>query len=343
MYTSLAVKYRPQTFEEVCGQGVTITILKQAIAQHKFKNAYLFAGDSGCGKTTLARLFAKAINNGIGEPIEIDAASNNGVDNVRAIMEAANQRALVGEYKVFIIDECHAITTQGWQAFLKGIEEPPAYTIFMFCTTEPSKLPTTILNRVQRYNITKIPQDQVVARLNYICAQEGFSNYNLTCDLLGKVTNGCMRDAITYLEQCASYSTNMDIENAKQVISQLSYEPLFKITWAILGRDTGTILTEVDYLYKNGIDIKAFVENYLSFSLNLEKYAIFKDLSITNLPEYLATEDNPVVQHTIDLAPNNDWFNLLVDTLLTIKQEIRYDQNSYTTVAAFLVRLCRNF
>ena len=108
-------------------------------------------GPSGCGKTTLARIFANYINAGVGDPIEIDAASNNGVDQVRAIIESANQRSLTGNYKIYIIDECHAITSAGWQAFLKGIEETPEYTIFIFCTTEPNKIPSTILNRVQLY------------------------------------------------------------------------------------------------------------------------------------------------------------------------------------------------
>ena len=341
MHQSLAVKYRPQTFEEVCGQSTTVTILKQAIIKGTFKNAYLFAGDSGCGKTTLARLFAKEINHGVGTPIEIDAASNNGVDNVRSIMEEASQRSLDSEYKIFIIDECHSITAQGWQAFLKGIEEPPAYTIFMFCTTEPSKIPETILNRVQRYNIVKIDNNSIYNRLKYICEQEGFSNYDTTCDLLSKVTNGCMRDAITYLEQCASYSTDLSLENAKRVVSQLSYEPMFKLMWGLIQKDDKEVLNTVNGLYANGVDLKAFVDSFLNLSINILKYALFDDISVTNIPAYLATEDNPVVQHTIKLAENTSWFNKLIDTLLSIKLEIKYDPNSQLTLAAFLLRLCR--
>ena len=186
MAQSLAVKYRPKTFEDVCGQSITVQILEKVIEKRAFKNCYLFAGDSGCGKTTLARIFANKINGGVGEPIEIDAASNNGVDNVRAIIESASQRSLVGEYKIFIIDECHSITTQGWQAFLKGIEEPSPFTIFMFCTTEPQKLPIAILNRVQRYNISKIDTQLIKERLIKVCQLEGFVNYDDTCDLISK-------------------------------------------------------------------------------------------------------------------------------------------------------------
>lgn len=340
MYQSLAVKYRPQTLDEVVGQEVVVTILKQAIAQQSFQNAYLFAGDSGCGKTTLARIFAKAINKGLGEPIEIDAASNNGVDNVRAIIENAKQRSLVCEYKIFIIDECHSITSQGWQAFLKGIEEPPAYAIFMFCTTEPTKIPATILNRVQRYNITKIGPAKIEARLKQICAAEGFTNYEQTCSVLSKLTQGSMRDAITYLDQCSSYSKDLSFENAKKVLPQLSYESMFRLTWSLAEHDCGEVLSIIDSMAAIGTDLKVFIDNYMALVLDLAKYAIFSDLSCTTIPSFLATDDNPVVQHTLDLV-DKAWLMNLVDLLLSIKQDIKYDQNSKLTIEAYLLKLCK--
>lgn len=340
MYQSLAVKYRPQTFDELVGQEVVVAILKQAIAKQTFQNAYLFAGDSGTGKTSLARLFAKAINKGLGEPIEIDAASNNGVDNVRAIIEDAKQRSLLCEYKIFIIDECQSITTQGWQAFLKGIEEPPAYTIFMFCTTEPSKIPNTILNRVQRYNITKIDINKVEERLKQICTKEGYTNYDLACNMLSRLTQGSMRDAITYLDQCASYSTDLCLENVKKVLPQLSYEHMFKLTWSLIGHDSGEVLAIVDSLANMGIDFKVFIDNYIALILDLVKYNIFNDLTLTSIPGFLATEDNPVVQHTLEITTGT-WLMDLVDTLLTIKQEIKYDLNSKLTIEAYLLKLCK--
>ena len=340
MYQSLATKYRPSTFKEVCGQNITTKILEKAIETGTFKNAYLFAGASGCGKTTLARCFAKAINRGLGEPIEIDAASNNGVDNVRAIIDSANQRSLTGEYKIFIIDECHAITTQGWQAFLKGIEETPKYTIFIFCTTEPNKVPVTILNRVQRYNVSKIDSKTIKERLLYICAQEGFINYDQTCDLISKQCKGCMRDAITNLEKCASFSQDLSLSNAKQVLSDLSFEPLFTLTWALQEKDTGKVLSIVDNLYNSGIDLKQFIETYLGFVLDLSKYTIFKTVEVTDIPEYLATADNPAVQKTCEIANNTAWFNSLVNLLLKIKLETRYDSSYKSTIEAFLVSFC---
>ena len=171
---TLAVKYRPKTFDDVTEQGSIKIILQQQLSSGEIKNAYLFCGPAGCGKTTCARIFANEINNGLGNPIEMDAASNSGVDDVRNIIQQAQTKSLDSEYKVFIIDECHSISNTGWQAFLKLIEEPPAKSIFIFCTTDPQKIPRTILSRVQRYDFTKISQKGIVDRLRYILENEGY-------------------------------------------------------------------------------------------------------------------------------------------------------------------------
>ena len=338
---SLAVAYRPTTFEEVCGQSITVEILKKVIEKRSFKNCYLFAGDSGSGKTTLARIFANQINRGVGEPIEIDAASNNGVDDVRAIIESASQRSLVGDYKIFIIDECHSITTQGWQAFLKGIEEPSPFTIFMFCTTEPNKLPTAILNRVQRYNITKIDSETIKNRLMYICQQEGFTNYEGLCDLLSKSSHGCMRDAIMKLDQCADLSTDLSLDIVKPVLGSLSYEAMFNLTWALQDKEELKVLQLINMLYNTGKDLKSFIELYLEFILDLRRFMLMKDIRYTNIPAHLATENNPVVQQTLNFPEIKTWLNNLLDVLLKIKLEIRYDSFYKSTIEAFLIQLCR--
>ena len=338
---SLAVAYRPTTFEEVCGQSITVEILKKVIEKRSFKNCYLFAGDSGSGKTTLARIFANQINRGVGEPIEIDAASNNGVDDVRAIIESASQRSLVGDYKIFIIDECHSITTQGWQAFLKGIEEPSPFTIFMFSTTEPNKLPTAILNRVQRYNITKIDSETIKNRLMYICQQEGFTNYEGLCDLLSKSSHGCMRDAIMKLDQCADLSTDLSLDIVKPVLGSLSYEAMFNLTWALQDKEELKVLQLINMLYNTGKDLKSFIELYLEFILDLRRFMLTKDIRYTNIPAHLATENNPVVQQTLNFPEIKTWLNNLLDVLLKIKLEIRYDSFYKSTIEAFLIQLCR--
>jgi DNA polymerase-3 subunit gamma/tau len=338
---SLATKYRPQSFEEVCGQNITVTILKKVILEKAFKNVYLFSGNSGCGKTTCARIFAKAINNGIGDPIEIDAASNSGVDNVRSIIESANQRSLVGEYKIYIIDECHSLTSQAWQAFLKGIEETPKYTIFIFCTTEPQKIPATILNRVQRYNFAPISQAEIKNRLVYICRQEGFINYEDSCEFISKMSNNSMREAITYLEQIADYSKDLNIEVAKKVFGSISYETMFKLTWAIQKNESSNIINIIENLFNEGQDLKNFINTYLSFILDLAKFSIFRDINLTSIPSYLASENNAVVQFTVN-SSNTEYFTNLASKILEIKSNIRYDLNYKSTIIVMLLSIAKN-
>lgn len=171
---ALAIKYRPKTWDDVTEQGSTKIILQQQLESGEVKNAYLFCGPAGCGKTTCARIFANDINKGEGNPIELDAASNNGVDDVREIIQQAKTKSLDSEYKIFIIDECHALSNSAWQAMLKIIEEPPAKSIFIFCTTNPERIPKTILSRVQRYDFNRISTEGIVNRLKYILEHENY-------------------------------------------------------------------------------------------------------------------------------------------------------------------------
>lgn len=172
MAQTLAVKYRPKTFDDVTEQESVKIILQQQLQAGEVKHAYLFCGGAGTGKTTCARIFANDINGGEGSPIELDAASNSSVDDVRNIIQQAKTKSLDSEYKVFIIDECHAISNTGWQAFLKLIEEPPAKSIFIFCTTDPQKIPKTILSRVQRYDFQRLSNSGICDRLKYIIEKE---------------------------------------------------------------------------------------------------------------------------------------------------------------------------
>lgn len=343
MSQSLAVKYRPKTLTDLTEQSITVQILQKVVESGKPKNAYLFAGESGCGKTTAARAFANALNNGVGDPIEIDAASNNGVDQVRNIIESATQRSLTSTYKVFIIDEAHAITSQGWQAFLKGIEEPPAFTIYIFCTTEPQKIPATILNRVQRFNFTKISMAGLKARLEYICQAEGFSNYTQTCDLISKICNGRMRDAITYLDQCADYSHDLSIENTRQILGEVPYEQMLQLTNYLIDGDCGKVIQAIEFFAATGKDLRTFIDNYLNFVLDLSKYIIFKDISITEIPQYLETvQDQSInIQYTTGIENGLNWFMKLVDRVLEIKNAIKQDSSAKTTIEAYLLKTCR--
>lgn len=339
---TLAVAYRPKNFDEICGQNVVTKILKQMVATKSFKNCLLFAGTSGAGKTTLARCFARAINNGIGEPAEYDCASHGGVEDIRAIVEDATQRSLTGEYKVIILDECHAISTAGWQAFLKCIEEPPTYTVFIFCTTEPNKVPKTILNRVQRYNIAPIAINEIRERLEHICEQEGFNNYKLTCDFLSKICEGSMRTAIAYLEQCADYSVDLSMNNVKAVLGEFSYEVAIDLTNNLVDGNEANVLTIIDNLAASGTDIKQFINFYIGFCIDVVKYILFKSISVTNLPEYLEKASGTTsISYMINIDNACEWFNKLTDMLLVIKSEIKNDISCKNTVEAFFIKICR--
>lgn len=337
MKQSLTLKYRPTEFKDVSGQGITATILKRIVELESYKNAYLFCGKSGCGKTTLARIFAMLINKGKGSPIEIDAASNSGVDNVRAIVDSANQRSMSGgEYKIIIIDECHAISSAGWQAFLKGIEEAPSYTIYIFCTTEPNKIPPTILNRVQRYNIAPISYDEIKERLVYICEQEGFTNYESGCEIISKSCNNGMRDAITLLEQCADYSHDISAENVKSVLGDLSYDILFNLAAATLSKNQAATLGILAKAEASGLDLKRLVEQFLLFTIDLAKYCHFEDIKITSIPAYLeprckAFKTN--IKNAVGCA------NSLTESMLELKSLIRYDTSYKATIEAYFIKL----
>ncbi len=340
---SLAVKYRPTTFETVAGQNVTTRILNKVLEKQAFKNAYLFAGPSGCGKTTCARIFANAINGGIGEPVEIDGASNNGVDQVRAIVESANQRSLVGNYKIYIIDECHMITSAGWNAFLKGLEDCPEYTIFIFCTTEPNKIPATIQNRMQRFNIAKISSQEIKNRLIYVCQQEGFINYEDTCELISKLCDGCMREALTMLDQCADLSNDLSLENTKAVLGESPFERMLKLTNCLISGNEQFTLVAIETLAQEGKDLKQFVNEYLSFALELTKYILFKNISVTNIPAYLENTADPMtnVSQTTSFDGALGWFNYLTDKLLEVKHTIKYDTSVKAIVEAYFIQICR--
>lgn len=336
---SLAVKYRPKTLNEVLGQSSVIKILKQQLETNNINNCYLFCGPSGDGKTTSARAFANAINNYQGEPIEIDAASNNGVDNMREIINNANSRAIDGRYKIFIIDEAHMLTVQAWNAMLKTIEETPEYTIFMFCTTNPEKIPATILNRVMKFNLTKVDQQLIRQRLEYICQQEGFINYNDACDYLSKICDGGVRDAIALLEKCAAYDINLDINNVLTCLGDFSYDTLFNLTGALYEADDKFLLETLEDYYNSGNDLKLFVNHYLDFTLDLVKYYLFKDMHTTKIPRHL--EDRCAGFSSIPNAL--DFANKLTEALLDIKNAIKYDLSCRLTVEIMLLKFGRNW
>ena len=337
MAQSWAVKYRPQKFEEMCGQSSVIKILTKQIETNNIKNAYLFAGSSGCGKTTAARIFAKMINKGVGEPIEIDGASNNGVDNVKTIIKGAQERSIDSLYKIYIIDECHAITNQGWQAFLKAIEEPPMYTIFMFCTTDPQKIPATILNRVQRFNITRISTQQIIDRLKYICKQENMINYDEACEYIAKICDGGMRDSIATLEKCAGYSNDLQINNVLEALGNYSYESFFNKINSMIDGNEGNVIQNIEYYYNNGNDLKLFVDKFFSFVLDIDKYILFNNMELTTLPSSMEED----VKKCIAFDNPGSYYNYILDKLLLLKQNIKNDNTLKNTIIVVFLQMTR--
>ena len=291
---SLAIKYRPTTFNEVVEQNSIKIILQQQIKEKSFKSAYLFVGGAGTGKTTCARIFAHDINNGQGNPIELDAASNNGVEDVREIIQQAKTKSLDSEYKIFIIDECHALSNSAWQAMLKIIEEPPAKSIFIFATTDPQKIPKTILSRVQRYDFQRISQKGIVDRLEAILMGEyGVSHVGLTDSLeyIAKIADGGMRDAITLMDKCLAYSTDLSMENVINALGTVDYETMIHLSADILVKNAKAVVTRIEELYNSGKDIKQFVKQYLQFLLDIQKFGVGCDWKYLQVPRIEDYED----------------------------------------------------
>ena len=271
----LALKYRPKTFDDVVGQEIVTTILKKQIETKTWKNVYLFCGFHGSGKTTCARIMANEINNGEGSPIEIDGASNNGVDNIRALIEDSQRSAIGCEYKTYILDEAQCLSPQAWSASLKLIEEPPSHCIFIFCTTNPEKIPMTILSRVQRFDFRKISNEDIVKRLEYIIQNEGGPNYQREAlERIATLADGHLRDAIKTLERCIDNTDNLTTDIVDSMFGLVSMESAYNIYASILNGEKDSCLSEIDSVCSMSNNLKQFISLLTSISL---RYALFYD------------------------------------------------------------------
>ena len=337
---SLAIKYRPKTWGDVTEQENVKVILTQQLESNEVKHAYLFCGGAGTGKTTCARIFAREINKGMGNPIELDAASNNSVDDVREIIQQAKTKSLDSEYKIFIVDECHALSNSAWQAMLKLIEEPPAKSIFIFCTTDPQKIPKTILSRVQRYDFRRISFNGIVKRLAYICDKEAIDMVGEVqkeaFEYIAKIADGGMRDAITMLDKCLAYSVDLTIDNVVKALGVANYDMMISLTDGVLQNNVGYVVERVEDVHAHGIDLKQFVRQYLNFIVDVNKYLICGNLQVTQIPE---TESNV---KWLDELTNNDFNKLqgLLDTLVKLNAEIKWDASPKYIIEARLMQEC---
>ncbi len=335
---TLAVKYRPTCFKDVTEQESIKVILQQQLEDNTVKHAYLFCGGAGTGKTTCARIFAKEINKGQGIPIEMDAASNSGVEDVRNIVQQAKTKALDSEYKVFIIDECHAISLMGWQAFLKLLEEPPAKSIFIFCTTDPQKIPKTILSRVQRYDFQRISQQGIVDRLAFILENEGCDATHVTgwlpaIDYIAKIADGGMRDAITLIDKALSYNKDLTLENVVKALGTTNYDIMFQLTDSIVYSKSKDMLAIIEDIHAQGKDLKRFIKGYIQFLLDINKYALGCDWSQLSLPHLQEYEDKMT-----EWLKFNDLFTSLLNMIVTLGNNMKYSTTpKYDIEAALLL------
>lgn len=334
---SLYTVYRPSKWDEVIGQESVVKILKQQIETNHIFNCMIFAGTSGTGKTTLARIYANELNKGHGSPIEMDAASNSGVDNVRQITATAAERSLDSEYKVIIIDEAHNLSGKAWDAFLKCIEEPPYYTVFIFCTTDPHKIPPAIQNRCMRFNFTRVSQYLIEQRLNYICMTEGYKNYQEVTNYISRICEGEVRKGISYLETCVRYDENLSMENTLMALGNSSYEDYFTIINAILDGDSKKIIETVDRMYNDGIDLKKFVDLFTEFCFDVIKFILYRDIKVTKIPDSFQT----TLEFTINIENSIRYLNYIVDKLLNLKNLIKQDNDERTTIGIVFNQISR--
>lgn len=334
---TLAVKYRPETFSDVVGQGVTSVILQRQISTGTHKNAYLFCGGSGTGKTTLARIFDREINGGKSTAIEIDAASNNGVDNIREIKEVAQRSSITARYKVFILDECHQLSAAAWAAFLKLLEEPPASSIFVLCTTDPQKIPATIISRVQRFNFGRIADDEITARLKFIIDSENSGDGDkIECEddalvLIVRAARGGMRDAITILDKAISLSHKITVQTVTEVLGAVDYNVMsFIFSHLIYGASDKfypAIVESVGEVYNSGINMKHFVSMMVEFCVNLiVHYQTGGNDSLSSVPRY-------VIENCDFSAVHPELISLL-ECLTKLESEIKWASDPKTVILA---------
>lgn len=281
--------------------------------------------------TTVARIFSNQINKGLGMPIELDAASNNGIDDVRNIIEESRYKSITSEYKVFIIDECHSITSQGWQAFLKILEEPPKKVVFIFCTTEPHRLPKTILNRLQRYDFYRMQKDHIIKRLKYILENEKIENYEIEAlEYIARISFGGMRDAITYLDKILISDNDLTLENVLKILSLCDYSIMFDIVNNL--NNCKVLLEIVDKIFLEGKSLKNFIETLIQFTIDYIKIQSGLNFDSVSIP---ITYCNYKYDSVVDMK------DFLIK-LIKLNTIIKYESNIKMLVDAFFIEVSNN-
>ena len=352
-YISLYRKYRPKKFSDVIGQDVIVKILQNSIESNKINHAYLFSGPRGTGKTSIAKIFSKAINclnnqsdvcdncdvcnanfDELIDIIEIDAASNNGVDEIREIRNNSKLLPTILKYKVYIIDEVHMLSTSAFNALLKTLEEPPKHVVFILATTEINKIPATVLSRCQKFDFKKISDSNIIKRLKYILSEEKKEIPDNILKVISELSDGGLRDSINLLDQTLSLNKeNLEEEDIYNLIGDISINESFKIFDYIVNSDVKSIVNYIDKSFELGI-------NSINIVKKLE--SIVKDLLIFNSTNNYFNKDyeNRLISYS---RINMDLLNKLSDELFDLNYNLRKGNNYKTLIEIYFIRIAMLF
>lgn len=357
-YQALYRVWRPQRFDEIVGQQVITTTLKNALISNQTSHAYLFTGPRGTGKTSAAKIFAKAINchflkdgepcnecetckeitNGqLNDVIEIDAASNNGVEEIRDIRDKAKYAPTIADYKVYIIDEVHMLSTGAFNALLKTLEEPPTNVVFILATTEPHKIPLTIISRTQRFDFRRISADQSFERMKYILGEKHVEYDEPALWVIARAAEGGMRDALSILDQVISFSNNkVEIENALLVTGSVTKGLLHQYVTQITDHDGAQALETMQNIMNEGKDGQRFIEDLISFIRDIllyQKAPEMVNVEITGLTTDELTQLGTKVSEEV-------WYQA-IDTLNEIQQEMRFTTHPDVYLEVLTIKLAQ--
>ena len=358
-YQALYRKYRPSNFDEVVGQTHIIQTLKNAIVQNRIAHAYLFCGPRGTGKTSIAKIFAKTLNctNSQDAPcgvcenckmaangshpdiIEIDAASNNGVDEVRNLIDKVKYAPMQGKYKIYIIDEVHMMTSGAFNALLKTLEEPPEYVIFILATTEAHKIPITILSRCQRYDFKRISIETIAARLRELIDKEGWDVEDKAVRYIAKMADGSMRDALSLLDQCAAFYMNetLTYDHVLEVLGAVDTEVFSRLLRQLLAMDVHQVIETVDELVMQGRELSQLAADFTWYLRNL---LLVK--SSDNMEDVLdvSSENLALLKEEAQMI-DSDTLIRYIRIFSDLTNQLKYATQKRVLLEVTLIKLCR--
>lgn len=355
-YQALYRKYRPSNFDEVVGQQPIIQTLKNAIVQNRIAHAYLFCGPRGTGKTSIAKIFAKMLNcedesnkpcgkcinckmvqNGSHpDIIEIDAASNNGVDEVRNLIDKVKYAPMQGKYKVYIIDEVHMMTTGAFNALLKTIEEPPAHVVFILATTEPNKVIPTIISRCQRFDFNKVSQKDIEKRLSIVCKEEKIEIDPEAISLIAQLADGGMRDSLSILDQCIAYcSSNITVDNVREIYGVLTTSDIGKLFEHLYAHEVDALIQQIQECSDKGMDLKRLTSDFIT----LLKESIILDYSSNS--QLVSNTHKEIIEKYLLKSPSPFRFNVL-NELMDVFNKYNYASNVLDYLETALLKSISN-